>query len=227
MFSDELPGFVNAGSPRVRMGLGTIARIVASGDEIYAESWPLPKQYAASRASISPYHRVLRRLVEETEATSGGICSSTAIRCHRQPAAHPGRGGRYRSRRLPRRGLRSADRRGGLQFPRRARLRRRDQRPLCGRVHDRPLRPPQRAPPRIADRGQPRLVHGRAELLQKGALSSAGRGHGGFRRAPGSSRARVPGKASWRAGRRAPLRASPVRGLRQRQHRLAADCIGG
>src|SRR5215469_499934 len=37
MFAEPLPGFVNAGSPRVRMGLGTIARIVASGEEIYAD----------------------------------------------------------------------------------------------------------------------------------------------------------------------------------------------
>src|SRR5215469_505152 len=29
MYADALPKFVNAGSPRVRMGLGTIARIVA------------------------------------------------------------------------------------------------------------------------------------------------------------------------------------------------------
>src|SRR5271155_3726625 len=36
MFSDALPEFVNAGSPRVRMGLGTIARIVANGEEIYS-----------------------------------------------------------------------------------------------------------------------------------------------------------------------------------------------
>src|SRR6266478_5161042 len=36
MFSDTLPSFVNARSPRVRMGLGTIARVVASGEEIYA-----------------------------------------------------------------------------------------------------------------------------------------------------------------------------------------------
>src|SRR5438128_1555391 len=35
MFCDALPGFVNAGSARVRMGLGTIARLVASGEEIY------------------------------------------------------------------------------------------------------------------------------------------------------------------------------------------------
>src|SRR5271169_2339430 len=37
MFADTLPKFVNAQSPRVRMGLGTIARIVASGEEIYAK----------------------------------------------------------------------------------------------------------------------------------------------------------------------------------------------
>src|SRR6476660_1500919 len=37
MFCDTLPGFVNAGSPRVRMGLGTIARLVASGEEIYTK----------------------------------------------------------------------------------------------------------------------------------------------------------------------------------------------
>src|SRR5580700_7354875 len=35
MFSDALPDYVNVRSPRVRMGLGTIARIVASGEEIY------------------------------------------------------------------------------------------------------------------------------------------------------------------------------------------------
>src|SRR5438445_5558722 len=34
MFSDALPSFVNVRSPRVRMGLGPIARVVASGDEL-------------------------------------------------------------------------------------------------------------------------------------------------------------------------------------------------
>src|SRR5260370_22714290 len=35
MFADALPSYVNIRSPRVRMGLGTIARAVASGAEIY------------------------------------------------------------------------------------------------------------------------------------------------------------------------------------------------
>src|SRR5947209_3012656 len=33
MFSDSLPSFVNVRSPRVRMGLGTIARVVARSEE--------------------------------------------------------------------------------------------------------------------------------------------------------------------------------------------------
>src|ERR1700741_3768659 len=37
MFSDALPGFVNVRSPRVRIGFGTIARIVANGEEIYTD----------------------------------------------------------------------------------------------------------------------------------------------------------------------------------------------
>src|SRR5215470_3013437 len=37
MFADALPKFVNTASSRVRMGFGTIARIVANGEEIYAE----------------------------------------------------------------------------------------------------------------------------------------------------------------------------------------------
>src|ERR1700691_3082578 len=36
MFEDALPPYVNSRSPRVRVGLGTIARVVATGEEIYA-----------------------------------------------------------------------------------------------------------------------------------------------------------------------------------------------
>jgi len=84
MFSDALPGFVNVASPRVRMGLGTIARIVASGEEIYAGKL----RFAEARRRIDglyrPYHRALRRLVEETEALFGGYL---LIDCHSMPSA--------------------------------------------------------------------------------------------------------------------------------------------
>jgi N-formylglutamate amidohydrolase len=84
MFSDALPGFVNAASPRVRMGLGTIARIVASGEEIYAGKLRFAEAQRRIDGIYHPYHRALRRLVEETEALFGGCL---LIDCHSMPSA--------------------------------------------------------------------------------------------------------------------------------------------
>src|SRR5215831_16135156 len=62
MFCDTLPGFVNAGSPRVRMGLGTIARIVASGEEIYAGQLCFAEAQYRIERHYRPYHQALSRL---------------------------------------------------------------------------------------------------------------------------------------------------------------------
>ena len=72
MFADVLPKFVNAGSPRVRMGLGTIARIVASGEEIYVNKLLFAEAQQRIELLYRPYHRALRGLVEQTEALFGG-----------------------------------------------------------------------------------------------------------------------------------------------------------
>ena len=84
MFADALPDFVNAHSPRVRMGLGTIARIVASGEEIY----PKKLRFAEARRRIEglyfPYHRALRQLLEATAARFGGYL---LLDCHSMPSA--------------------------------------------------------------------------------------------------------------------------------------------
>ncbi len=84
MFADVLPGFVNTGSARVRMGLGTIARIVANGEEIYTGKL----RFADARRRIDrlyhPYHQALRRLVEDTEALFGGCL---LVDCHSMPSA--------------------------------------------------------------------------------------------------------------------------------------------
>ncbi len=84
MFSDTLPSFVNAGSPRVRMGLGTIARVVASGEEIYARKL----YFAEARQRVDelyyPYHQTLRGLVQETEEAFGGCL---LVDCHSMPSA--------------------------------------------------------------------------------------------------------------------------------------------
>ncbi len=83
MFSDTLPGFVNVGSPRVRMGLGTIARIVASGEEIYAGKLLFAEAQRRVDGLYRPYHLALGRLVEETEALFGGYL---LIDCHSMPS---------------------------------------------------------------------------------------------------------------------------------------------
>ena len=84
MFSDALPEFVNAGSPRVRMGLGTIARIVASGEEIYAGKLDFAEAQRRINGLYYPYHRALRQLIEEVEADFGGCL---LIDCHSMPSA--------------------------------------------------------------------------------------------------------------------------------------------
>ena len=84
MFSDALPSFVNARSPRVRMGLGTIARVVASGEEIYARKLCFAEAKQRIDALYYPYHRRLRALVEDTEEAFGGCL---LIDCHSMPSA--------------------------------------------------------------------------------------------------------------------------------------------
>src|SRR5271168_2336205 len=84
MFCDALPEFVNAGSPRVRMGLGTIARIVANGEEIYSGKLYFADARRRIESFYHPYHQALSRLVEETEALFGGYL---LIDCHSMPSA--------------------------------------------------------------------------------------------------------------------------------------------
>jgi N-formylglutamate amidohydrolase len=90
MFSDLLPSFVNARSPRVRMGLGTIARIVASGEEIYARKLRFAEARVRVETLYNPYHHALRRLVDETAANFGGYL---LLDCHSMPSAASAIGG--------------------------------------------------------------------------------------------------------------------------------------
>jgi N-formylglutamate amidohydrolase len=84
MFTDTLPSFVNARSPRVRMGLGTIARVVASGEEIYARKLYFVEAQQRVDALYYPYHQTLRGLVQETEEAFGGCL---LVDCHSMPSA--------------------------------------------------------------------------------------------------------------------------------------------
>jgi len=84
MFADALPNYVNIRSPRVRMGLGTIARVVASGEEIYARKLRFAEARIRVETLYHPYHQALRKLVLETEAAFG-FC--LLVDCHSMPSA--------------------------------------------------------------------------------------------------------------------------------------------
>ena len=91
MFADPLPDYVNARSPRVRMGLGTIARVVASGEEIYSDKLCFAEAKARVDSLYRPYHAALGRLVEET-VCEFGFC--LVVDCHSMPSAANGGAGR-------------------------------------------------------------------------------------------------------------------------------------
>ena len=90
MFSDLLPNFVNARSPRVRMGLGTIARVVASGEEIYARKLRFAEARQRVETLYQPYHHALRHLVDETAVNFGRYL---LLDCHSMPSAASAVGG--------------------------------------------------------------------------------------------------------------------------------------
>lgn len=91
MFADVLPDYVNVRSPRVRMGLGTIARVVASGEEIYGGKLRFAEAQGRIEALYHPYHAALGRLVEETTADFG-FC--LVVDCHSMPSGAHGHAGR-------------------------------------------------------------------------------------------------------------------------------------
>lgn len=71
MFADTLPGFANTRSPRVAAGLGTIARVVATGRDIYRDKLRLAEALERIQALYQPYHGALRRLIAETREAFG------------------------------------------------------------------------------------------------------------------------------------------------------------
>ncbi len=83
MFTDPLPRWVNTRSLRVASGLGTIARSVSSGTDIYRA----PLTFAEAEARIAhlyePYHACLRDLIARTRAQFG---CAIVIDCHSMPS---------------------------------------------------------------------------------------------------------------------------------------------
>jgi N-formylglutamate amidohydrolase len=88
MFEGRLPLFANTRSMRVAGGLGTVPRVVADGQEIYARRLPVTEATARIEGLYKPYHRALRGLVQRT-ARSHGHC--VLIDCHSMPSSSLGR----------------------------------------------------------------------------------------------------------------------------------------
>jgi N-formylglutamate deformylase len=82
MFEEELPSWVNTTSPRVGAGLGTIARVVASGETIYRDKLRFAEAEARVRAHWQPFHDALREQIEETRRLFG---TCLLIDCHSMP----------------------------------------------------------------------------------------------------------------------------------------------
>jgi N-formylglutamate amidohydrolase len=84
MFEDLLPNFVNSHSPRVRVGLGTIARVVASGEEIYARKLKFSEAASRIERLYRPYHRALSQLLNTARDRFG---FAILLDCHSMPSS--------------------------------------------------------------------------------------------------------------------------------------------
>jgi N-formylglutamate amidohydrolase len=83
MFEDELPSFVNTGSPRVAAGLGTIAKVVSNGEEIYGRRLRFTEARQRIDNYYRPYHDSLRGLLASTRERFGGC---VLVDCHSMPS---------------------------------------------------------------------------------------------------------------------------------------------
>ena len=86
MFEDGLPPWVNTTSVRVGAGLGTLARVVSSGEAIYRRRLRFADAEGRVRSCWEPYHAALRGLIEATRCQRGACL---LLDCHSMPDASP------------------------------------------------------------------------------------------------------------------------------------------
>ncbi len=82
MFEERLPPWVNTASARVGAGLGTIARVVASGEAIYRRKLRFAEAERRVHNYWEPFHAALRDLVEATRREFGACL---LVDCHSMP----------------------------------------------------------------------------------------------------------------------------------------------
>jgi len=82
MFEDGLPPWVNTTSVRVGAGLGTLARVVSSGEAIYRRRLRFADAQSRVHTCWEPYHAALRQLIDTTRRQRGACL---LLDCHSMP----------------------------------------------------------------------------------------------------------------------------------------------
>jgi len=83
MFSDPLPQWVKTSTPRVRAGLGTVAKVVTDGANIYKEPISFAEAERRVETCYKPYHARLKQLLNATRDQFGAYL---LIDCHSMPS---------------------------------------------------------------------------------------------------------------------------------------------
>ncbi len=86
MFAGPLPSWVNTTSARVTAGLGTIARVVASGEAIYRGKLTFAEAEERIETCWKPFHDAISALIDGTRAVFG---QCILIDCHSMPSPGP------------------------------------------------------------------------------------------------------------------------------------------
>ena len=87
MFEDALPSFARSRTARVAAGLGSIARVVGEGQEIYARKLLFSDAHNRIEAVHKPYHQALTDLLAQARARFG---MSVLVDWHSMPSAAAG-----------------------------------------------------------------------------------------------------------------------------------------
>lgn len=87
LFREQMPPYANTQSSRVIGGLGTVARIVADGEEIYGDRIELSAALERIDRLYKPFHSALAGLLDATWRQFG---IAILIDCHSMPSASIG-----------------------------------------------------------------------------------------------------------------------------------------
>ena len=83
MFDASLPNYVTTKNQRICAGLGTVAKVVSNGDEVYKNKLDFGEVKKRIETYYNPYHIELKRLIGKTRDVFG-FC--ILIDCHSMPS---------------------------------------------------------------------------------------------------------------------------------------------